>query len=87
MAILFIHRFISCFQPDKCRQEKGRMHRLPLKGYMSVKPTTEDNIMAALVAEGPLAVAVNAVVPTFLDYKEGKDTVIHSIISCRGSVT
>ena len=47
------------------------MLRLPLKGYMSVRPPTEENIMAALVLEGPLAVAVNAVVPTFLDYKEG----------------
>ncbi|KAJ1522708.1 hypothetical protein ONE63_001868 [Megalurothrips usitatus] len=57
--------------PDRCRQDRGRLWRLQVRGYMSVVPASEDNVMAALIAEGPLTVAVNAVLASFQDYQEG----------------
>lgn len=65
--------------PDRCRQDKNKMYRIQLKGYMSVKPATEENIMTACYLEGPLTVAVNAL--PFRDYQEG----IFSDPECSGN--
>ncbi|XP_034238323.1 crustapain-like, partial [Thrips palmi] len=57
--------------PDRCRQDKTRLFRINMRGYMSVYPATEENVMTALVTEGPLAVAVNPNLASFQDYREG----------------
>lgn len=61
-----------CPQPDRCRQDKTRLFRINMRGYMSVYPATEENVMTALVTEGPLAVAVNPNLASFQDYREGE---------------
>lgn len=48
------------------------MYRLRVKGYMSVTPPTEENIMSALYLEGPLAVAVNPMPQSLQDYRKGE---------------
>ncbi|KAE8736688.1 hypothetical protein FOCC_FOCC017857 [Frankliniella occidentalis] len=57
--------------PDKCRQDPSRIVKLQVRGYMIVRPAVEENVMGALLAEGPLTIAVNANPVTFQDYKEG----------------
>ncbi len=45
---------------------------IQVRGYMIVRPSVEENIMGALLAEGPLTIAVNANPITFQVYREGK---------------